>query len=129
MNNGEQQEAGVRRTSRYKQSAEGHFSCEVVVGTPHCGIDEHRGEFKYIVEIGYSDRRALDDNGFLLDNTTFRDYFKNLDRLVRSCELVAEEACEHFMELLGPRAQYVTSLSVRIFPFDGVSVEASTVAG
>lgn len=108
---------------RFYQRAEGSFSVDVVFGTPHCGIDHDRGNFRYEVEIEYTPG-ALDSNGFLLDNTYFRGYFGSLGPVTVSCELLAQQCAEHILESLGDRRDHVIGASVKIFPFDGVHVEA-----
>jgi hypothetical protein len=109
---------------KFRQSAEGAFECDVVPGTPHCGIDSTHSRFRYHVAITYTSRSVLDSNGFLLDNLTFQAYFNTLGKLRVSCELVAANAVEYFVALLADNMRYVSDVSVCVFPFDGVCVEA-----
>lgn len=59
----------------FKQFATNPFTVEVE-GPYHCGPDHTSPKtFTYQVEIEYPSD-ALDDKGFLLDNTAFGDYFQ-----------------------------------------------------
>lgn len=107
----------------YHQHAAGEFEVDVVPGTPHCGVDQRRGHFRYVVDIIYHDG-ALDSNGFLLDNTSFRQYFDSLGPVSISCEQLARRSCEELIAQLGERKRYVMSASVSIVPFGEVYVEA-----
>ncbi len=113
-------------TRRFHQHASGEFSVDVVAGTKHCGLNDSRGQFRYQVDISYSDG-ALDSDNFLLDNTDFQRYFQSLPPISMSCEMFAQVSAEHFMSDLADRSDKVTRVSVRIYPFGDVYVESELV--
>lgn len=105
----------------FTQKANGIFCVPVVPGTPHCGInDESLCSCAYRVSLEYDDT-ALDQNGFLLDNTAFRDYFASLASkpITISCENLARQICNDLCALCNHRAYRTT---VALSPFDGVEV-------
>ena len=110
----------------YTQQATGlSFWATVVPGTPHCGIDQSKLTCKVSVSIEYPDGfKALDGNGFLLDNTWFRDYFKTLNgiRVNVSCEQLAQDICTQICRAIGTRR---ATVHLTLSPFDGVSIQAS----
>ncbi|SRR6266849_8454518 len=110
----------------FKQHAAGTFSPSIVAGTSHCGLNDSVGTFRYDVEICYrGGSEILDANGFLLDNLSFEGYFASLSDITVSCEQLALNACEHFERALESRLQHVKSISVKLYPFGEVYVEAT----
>lgn len=110
-------------TYTYAQHASGEFSVDVMPGTKHCGINDNRGQFRYQVDIDYTGS-ALDETGFLLDNTDFQRYFQALEPLSISCELFARRCAQHFADCLQSRIDSVRRVAVRIYPFGDVYVES-----
>lgn len=105
----------------FTQKANGQFCVPVVPGTPHCGInDESLCSCAYRIALEYDDS-ALDENGFLLDNTAFREYFAKLasNPVTVSCENLARKICADLCVLCNHRANVVT---VALSPFDGVEI-------
>lgn len=101
----------------FRQLANGRFEIEVE-GENHCGPDHSSPKrFDYEVEIWWAPG-ALDDKGFLLDNQSFERYFMQLGRTSRSCELLAQQACEHFRRLTGGKA---VSIRVAIWGIPGAA--------
>jgi hypothetical protein len=107
------------------QHAEGEFRAHVLPGTPHCGLDDSSGHFKYEVLLEFHGE-PLDDNGFLLDNTAFQGYFDSLPAIGISCEELADQACLAFVSLLGDRAAYLKDCTVKIYPFIDIPAQADT---
>jgi hypothetical protein len=107
----------------YKQQASGTITLKVVPGTNHCGVDDNSVTVNYNIEIGF-DNDALDDQGFLLDNTAFRGYWTAMSTVPIdiSCERLAAKVCRDILGMLGARAANVRYLTVTLSPFDGVSV-------
>jgi hypothetical protein len=89
----------------FEQTAEGTFKCRVKPGTPHCGpgYDPNGFDFKYQILIKY-DPLALDEHGFLLDNTTFHDYFSRYatQEIEISCEKFACKIADDFAAMATP---------------------------
>lgn len=90
----------------FTQIASGSFEFRTVQGTPHCGVvqDGKPLTLNYLVTVDYPET-ALDENGFLLDNTWFRDYFANYvgTRISISCERLAVVIAQHICEAIGDR--------------------------
>ncbi len=75
----------------FVQRAQGNFSINVS-GDFHCGPDHTSPKtFPYSVEIHYP-ASALDENGFLLDNQSFQQYFDGLGHTDLSCERLTMKA-------------------------------------
>jgi len=88
----------------YVQEAQGEFTIEVS-GPYHCGPDHTTPKrFPYKVTIHYHDG-ALDENGFLLDNTSFREYFNTLGCTSLSCERLCDKAANDLHNATNGRAQ------------------------
>lgn len=80
----------------FRQIGVGEFSAEVT-GCCHCGPNhETPKNFHYQVEIHYHDH-CLDNDGMLLDNSYFRDWFNGLQVIEHSCEHIARRASQHFI--------------------------------
>ena len=91
--------------SFFEQRDSGFFMVEVE-GANHCGPN-HRSpkRFRYDIQIVYK-HDSLDDNGFLLDNLTFKQYFRSIGRTALSCELLARKTAEDFTGQLQGRPWY-----------------------
>lgn len=90
----------------FSQRAVGTFE-PAVAGEFHCGPDHTSPKlFNWEVRLQWPDA-ALDPNGFLLDNMSFREYFNAIEVLTDSCELVTIKAAKHFTAL-APAAGKVT---------------------
>lgn len=112
----------------FEQHAAGHITLKVVPGSPHCGVDDNAVKLSYQIDLAY-DKDALDEHGFLLDNTAFRGYFTALSTVPIdiSCERLAEKIAEDVLAMMGARATHVRSVRVTLSPFKGVSVTAKIV--
>jgi hypothetical protein len=105
----------------FHQRAHGTFTAPVVPGTPHCGIDDTSlCNCAYRIELVYDDN-ALDSDGFLLDNTAFRQYFNDLCQtpVSISCENLCRKIAADLCVLCSDRAKRVR---VALAPFAGVEV-------
>ncbi len=90
----------------FTQFAHGNFAVDVE-GEFHCGPDNTSPKiFGWSVNINWPDE-ALDEHGFLLDNTSFRHYFDTLAVTSDSCELIVLKAAKHF-KAIAKDAQAVT---------------------
>lgn len=90
----------------FEQFAQDTLKIEVE-GPYHCGPDHTSPKhFKYEVTIEYPDS-ALDANGFVLDNLTFRQFFDRCQRTSLSCELFTTDCAKKLMELTGGKANVV----------------------
>lgn len=112
----------------FEQHASGHVVLKVVPGTPHCGVDDNTLKLRYQIDLKF-DKDALDEHGFLLDNTAFRGYFTALSTVPidYSCERLADKVAEDILAMMGERAEHVHSIRVTLSPFNGVSVTAKIV--
>lgn len=115
--------AAVFTPKAYRQTAQGSFTAHVMPGTPHCGVTDNRVAVEYDIAITYRPG-ALDDNGFLLDNTWFRAYFEAFEhaRLSISCERFAELIATDLSRALADRLHEV---AVRLSAVPGVWVEVA----
>lgn len=104
----------------FTQSASGEFSIEVS-GLYHCGPNHDSPKmFHYDVQLSWPDD-ALDDKGFLLDNTAFQAYFDHLGHTDLSCERLVIKAHNDIQAMCDahyPGATVVVSL----IPFGHVKV-------
>lgn len=83
---------------KFKQNAKGKFAVHVS-GDTHCGPDHSSPKiFDYEVEIEYTHDKRLDNQGFLLDNLTFHDYFMGLGHVDISCEKLVQQCWIYFAE-------------------------------
>lgn len=84
----------------FHQTAEGEFTMWAVAGYPHCGMAPGKITFKYELDLAYQES-ALTEQGFLLDNTFFSQYFADLTccRLRISCEHLAQFIARDFLRL------------------------------
>lgn len=91
----------------FRQQALGNFSIDVI-GEFHCGPDNTSPKiFNYEVELRYpTGRAALDEHGFLLDNTFFRLYFSSLKETSLSCELLVIHCAHEIHTMTQGRADY-----------------------
>jgi hypothetical protein len=90
----------------FVQHCKGKFTINVG-GRWHCGPDHTSPKtLQYDVRVEYPDT-ALDEHGFLLDNTSFAEYFNRLSYTEDSCELLAKGAAEHFNEACGHKARKI----------------------
>lgn len=117
------------KSSPFIQRAEGDFTVMLAPHTPHCGPDQADfpipGHFRYEVDVEY-DPKALDENGFLLDNLEFKNYFNSLalyGPISMSCEKLCESAEEAFCQRLGDRRKHCHGIKVRLWAMPGVSIE------
>ena len=84
-----------------------------------CGRDGQRA-FNYEVRIsGYS--CDVNNKGFLFDNAVIMSYFENYIP-VDSCEDIALVACDHFIEVLGPKVS-LQEVYVKIIPNERAFLE------
>lgn len=87
----------------FTQEATGKFTVEVT-GPYHCGPNhESPKTFPYRVTVDYPET-ALDEKGFLLDNSFFQQYFDSLGTIENSCELLAKHCAEFFWSASDGRA-------------------------
>lgn len=87
----------------FTQEAKGNFTV-AVSGPYHCGPNhESPKTFPYRVTVKYPES-ALDDKGFLLDNTFFQEYFDGLKTVETSCELLVKHCAEFFWDAASGRA-------------------------
>lgn len=113
----------------FTQTAHGQFTAYLQPNSPHCGPDQSHTpisrRFAFKVQIIWS-AEALDEQGFLLDNTWFHSYFASLEhaRISISCEKPAILACEDICRECGPRLCHCESVSVEIEGIPGVTVAA-----
>lgn len=114
----------------YRQQATGEFSIYLLPFTPHCGPKSSplitNETFKYKVSLTYSSG-GLDEKGFLLDNTYFRQYFSDLKdcRICISCEKLCQQiASDLSNEVKGKECH---SIEVTIYPLEGVEITFVTV--
>lgn len=114
---------------KWHQHSSGEFSATLIPGTAHCGLSYGTGTgmFKFAIDLSY-EGEALDSSGFLLDNLSFQTYFQTLPPISVSCELLAKQASEHFLALLGDRHHFVCEVVVAIFPF-GETFVSHTLKG
>lgn len=119
----------MQRTPSYTQSYTGELCCYLRPGTPHCGATSGNATFPVSVTIhwGYT---PLDANGFLLDNTWFREYFEAFRgvQLGVSCERLLALVVSQVIDAIEDRNRTVAGLGVS--PASGYSgtwrkVEAS----
>jgi len=106
----------------YLQRFHGVFTAYAVQGTPHCGVMHGRIECPVEIQVRYrAGAEVLDQDGFLLDNTWFRQYLADFYhvQLTISCERVAALMAEQIMEAAGGRAEWA---SVDMEPVHGVHV-------
>lgn len=88
----------------FKQTVSGKFSVDVE-GRYHCGPDHTSPKvFDFEVYIEYL-KEALDEHGFLMDNLSFAEYFTDLYKTDKSCELLALQAFDDFKLRLQQRAK------------------------
>src|SRR5580704_16110435 len=89
----------------FRQTAHGKFCCGVIPLTPHCGPDDRKCHMDYRVTVDWQDH-PLDRDGFLLDNTWFRQYFADFAqcRVRISCERLAEVIAEQVFSACSGRA-------------------------
>ena len=98
----------------YVQRAHGDFTI-AVSGPFHCGPDHTSPkQFTYEVELHYP-ADALDSNGFLLDNLTFKQYFHDLGCTSLSCEKLARKAAEDLHRMADGRS-LKTSVGIWAIP-------------
>jgi len=105
----------------YKQIGKGYFSVPVT-GCYHCGPDHSSPKkFGYSVTLDYEDD-CLDERGFLLDNTSFAEYFTSMKILDMSCEQLARHSAHEFWETVVQQLGHVcNALEVRIRAFSNAS--------
>lgn len=113
----------MRTTEIFHQRATGNFCVPVVTGTPHCGVDDSLCRMDYRLTIAWRGR-PLDENGFLLDNTWFRDFFNALadSPCTISCELLARRLATEILSAANGRAHSVT-LELSAVPGVWIEVE------
>jgi hypothetical protein len=118
----------------FRQTASGSFDFPSVPGTPHCGPDSTPIQHvDYHVTIQYG-ANPLDENGFLLDNTWFSEYFAQwANRPVSiSCEnmcvKIADEIGDHARKWDVARPRGV-SVTVALSAIHGVWVECTLTGG
>jgi hypothetical protein len=104
----------------YTQKANGTIDLKVIPGGTHCGIDDNMLHLTYAICLTFDDD-ALDESGFLLDNTSFRGYWTAMSTVAidYSCELLAMKVGKDLAAMAGP---HLRSISVELSPFQGVSV-------
>ncbi len=116
----------------FTQSANGTFSVYLRPGTPHCGPRTRatplREAFDYQVTIGYHSD-ALDEHGFLVDNTWFAQYFEAFShaQIGISCERLCCLIASDIATVVGSRICKCNAIAVRIKPVTGVWVECTYV--
>jgi hypothetical protein len=115
----------------FTQNFHGVMKCYLKPGTPHCGpvVADHpiRQEFHVAVNVHYPSHVQLDENGFLLDNTYFRDYFDSFCMCQISC------SCEQLADLMAhdiarDASQWHAHVKVSITPVAGVTMAATAGA-
>src|SRR5579863_1463401 len=86
----------------FNQFAQGKFTIDVT-GPYHCGPDHTTPKtFDFEVALRYHED-ALDERGFLIDNTHFRQYFNALGTTDLSCERLVRKASQDFYGLVQDR--------------------------
>lgn len=106
----------------YSQRFTGIFTAYAVKGTPHCGVEHGRISCPVTIEVGYrAGAGVLDQNGFLMDNTWFRQYVADFadTRLTVSCERLAAMMAQQVLECCGDRGEWC---KVSLEPVAGVQV-------
>ncbi len=82
----------------FEQIAKGRFTVPVS-GCFHCGPNHDSPKtFNYHVVLQYPST-VQDQKGFLLDNTTFHDWFRKIEILEVSCETLACQAACAFWDM------------------------------
>ncbi len=114
----------------FTQQAEGTFAVYLRPNTPHCGPRTRaiavRETFEYRIVLTFG-KDALDEHGFLIDNTWFSQYFASFDgvQIGISCEkltcLIADDLARH----CGARLCQCRALEVAIKPVAGVWVSCA----
>lgn len=105
----------------FKQRAFGTTEFQVIPGTPHCGVNDQTVTVNWKIELTWKSD-ALDENGFLLDNTAFKGYFTAMSTVPVniSCENLAKKIAHDIRDMAGER---LISVSVTLSPFPGVEIE------
>jgi hypothetical protein len=116
----------------YGQNFHGCMKCYLKPGTPHCGptVADYplMAEFKFAVTVHYPEGVQLDENGFLLDNTYFQNYFDSF----KGCQVAC--SCEQLVQLVADdiardAKQWNAHVHVTIHPVVGMGVSMSAAAG
>lgn len=85
---------------KFEQRFTDTITCNLAAGFPHCGAASGNASFPVTLTIRYSQRTLLDRNGFLLDNTWFRQYcesFRHVSLRI-SCELLMQTILRDTLE-------------------------------
>jgi hypothetical protein len=92
------------------------FEATLAPGTPHCGMgDGQTKKFNYEAWVTIDDD-GLDDDGFVIDNKEFQEYFEQQRVLRHSCEMVCRDAARHFFKRASGRGrQHIHEVCVRIW--------------
>lgn len=120
----------IAKLSTFTQKANGTFAVYLRPNTPHCGprTSAHpiRETFSYRVSLTFS-QDALDQHGFLVDNTFFRDYFASFNgvQIGISCERLTCLIAEDLARECGSRLCQCRALEVAIKPVSGVWVSCA----
>jgi len=93
----------------FTQHAHGSFSV-TIKGDFHCGPgSDSPKSFEWAATLSFPDS-ALNEHGFLLDNTVYGKYFRELRETADSCELLVLKAAKHFHR----SAPYATKVEVSV---------------
>lgn len=112
----------------YAQTFHGTLRCYLKPGTPHCGavaVDYlAQASFRFTISVHYPAPAELDDNGFLLDNTYFEQYFESFGccQIAISCERLVQLVAD---DIARDADRWHAHVHATIYPVPGVAMSAS----